>query len=330
MAILATEKVLTLDWWKPASHLRVGDYVFDKDGKIVKVTLVQEYRSESCYEVVFSDYLTANGDEHLKLPTENLKYRNRAYSYKGVHKFRRPLKPLSVKQIVDIPLRDKRNRLALSVPTAKPLELPHKDYPVPPFLFGFWFFASKSTKKLLAGKGYGEYVVEKFKEYGYKVELYQKTSKGEPYFTVAPSIESQFAPNIPTQLTQNYLLGSPEQRIELLSGILCAKGRQYSPSRNTFRITSTHFGTVRLIQGLAESLGCRTKLSHDDYLNNYTISFKSTHQLVPNQISSPVKVHQSRRYITQVNPLPAQMCVHIETSAPDNTILVGEGFISVC
>jgi len=36
MAILATEKVLTLDWWKPASKLVIGDYVFDKDGKIVR------------------------------------------------------------------------------------------------------------------------------------------------------------------------------------------------------------------------------------------------------------------------------------------------------
>jgi hypothetical protein len=51
MAILATEKVLTLDWWKPASKLEVGDYVFDKDGKIVQVKLIQQYYSENCKRV---------------------------------------------------------------------------------------------------------------------------------------------------------------------------------------------------------------------------------------------------------------------------------------
>jgi hypothetical protein len=43
MAILATEKVLTLDYWKPAEKIQVGDYVFNQTGDLVKVTLVQKY-----------------------------------------------------------------------------------------------------------------------------------------------------------------------------------------------------------------------------------------------------------------------------------------------
>ena len=83
MAILATEKVPTLDYWKPAHKLQVGDYVFDKDGKIVRVTLVQEYRARSCYEVTLDDHLSVSGDEHMGFMTENPKYRNRAITYKG-------------------------------------------------------------------------------------------------------------------------------------------------------------------------------------------------------------------------------------------------------
>jgi hypothetical protein len=330
MAILATERVLTLDWWKPASKLRVGDYVFDKDGRLVKITLVQQYRSESCYEVTFNDYLTAAGDNQLGLPTENHKYRKRTYEYRGVQKFKRPLKRLSVSELLELSLKNKNNRLEYSVPTAKAIALPHKDYPVPPFIFGFWFFSRRSTKKLAPARGYSEYVTEKFKDYGYKVTEHGVLTTGEREISVSPTVESQLIPNVPKQLTQNYLLGSPEQRIELLSGILCAKNRQYSEKTDTFRFTSHHFGTVKLIQGLVESIGCKSKLTEDEYLKNYTITFKSRTKLVPNQVSPPVKVHQARRYVTNVAPIPPQSCVYIETNGADNTILVGEGFISVC
>ena len=36
MAILATQKILTLDYWKRAHDLKAGDYVFDKDGKYIR------------------------------------------------------------------------------------------------------------------------------------------------------------------------------------------------------------------------------------------------------------------------------------------------------
>jgi len=52
--------------------------------------------------------------------------------------------------------------------------------------------------------------------------------------------------------------------------------------------------------------------------------------LVPHQVSKPVKVHHARRYIKQISTLPAQMVVHIETTDDDNSILAGEGYISVC
>jgi hypothetical protein len=235
-----------------------------------------------------------------------------------------------VSDFLELPLKTKRNRLEYSVPTARAIALPHKDYPVPPFIFGFWFFSRRSTKKLAPARGYSEYVIEKFRDYGYGVTEHGILTTGEREFSISPTVESQLVPNIPKQLTQNYLLGSPEQRIELLSGILCAKNRQYSTKTDTFRFTSHHFGTVKLIQGLVESIGCKSKLIHDEYLKNYTISFKSRTQLVPNQISPPVKVHQARRYVTNIAPIPAQSCVYFETDGSDNTILVGEGFISVC
>ena len=327
MAITANTKILTLDYWKHASHLQVGDYVFDAKGKLVKVTLVQEYHSTKCYEVTFNDYLSVTGDSKLAFPTENFKYRNRLMAYKGKLRFRRPLKPLSTEDLLVTPLVNKANRKVISVPTANPLCLPHRDLPIPPFLFGFWFFSRKSTGKMVPARGTTELVHETFRDHGYKVRVCGITRTGEREFSVTPKIESQLIPNIPKVITNNYLLASEEQRIMLLRGIICAKNRQYCERTDTFRFSSKNYDTVRRVQALAESLGCKTSMQSDSFKKDYTVKFKSRINLHPEQASPPVKVHYGRRYITKVDAIPSQLCVHIETDSLDGTILVGEGFI---
>ena len=127
MAIIAMEKILTLDYWKYAYQLKPGDYVFNQNGKLVKVKLVQAYRADDCYEVMFNDYLTASGDRHLGFMCETPKYRNRLQTYKGVHKFRRPLKHFAVQNLLETSLISKTNSKLYSVPTTKPLQLVHSD-----------------------------------------------------------------------------------------------------------------------------------------------------------------------------------------------------------
>lgn len=327
MAITANTKILTLDYWKPASQLEVGDWVFDRTGKPVQITLIQQYQGIECYEVMFNDYLTITGDAKLALPTENPKYRNRLHTYKGKLKFRRPLRPLTTEQLHNTPLLDRRNRKTLSVPTAHPLQLPHIDLPIPPFLFGFWFFARRATGYMGPAKGTADFVHEKFRDHGYKVTIHELLSTGEQAFATDPAIHRQLIPNIPKTIPNNYLLASPEQRQELLSGIMCAKQRQYNKRSDRFQLTTINYDLARRVQMLAESLGSRAKMNHDTVNNNYCVQFKTRLPLMPGQASPPVKVQYGRRYISQVSPIPPQMCVHFETNGQDNTILAGEGFI---
>lgn len=327
MAILATEKVLTLDWWKPASKLEVGDYVFDMNGKIVQVKLIQQYHSENCKRVTFNDHLSISGDSHLNFLVEDLKYRNRVHQYVGRHQFRRPLKQKSVEDLEETPLKDKRERLVYSVPTTRPLELPHQTLPVPPFIFGFWFFNRKSKGQFSAPANYHDEVIARFKDYGYKIKLGRKRPGGRQEFTVTPTIESQLAPNIPNRVSNNYLLASPEQRLELLQGIILSKSAQYNEKDDRFRFSSKNFPTVLRIQALVESLGSKTRIEYYEPSGTYNIFFKTRLKLVSNQLSPPVKVHLGRRYIKNITNIAPQMCVHIETTSKDSTILVGEGFI---
>ena len=327
MALTAQTQILTLDYWKYASQLQVGDYVFDRNGKIVRIKTIQQYMAQECYEVTFNDHLTVCGDTHLAFPTENLKYRNRAYTYKGRFQFRRPLRVLSVQDLLELPLIDKNNRLNYSVQTAKPLELPHQDLPVPPFVFGVWFFSRIDHDFFSLPPSIRDFNREKFKDYGYITDW---PNKRYLKFTSTPKISQQLVPNIPRVIPNNYLLASPEQRLELLSGIMCAKPNQYNKKTDNFRFTSRIKDNTQRVQMLAESLGCKTRMQFDDSMGNYTVFFKCRLPIYPDQASPPIKIYHSRRYIREINPIPAQMCVHIETTGEDNTFLTGEGFISVC
>lgn len=328
MAILANQKVLTLDYWKLANKIQPGDYLFDQNGKPVRVKLVQEYFSEDCYEVTLNDYLTISGDKHLEFLVENFKYRLRAMTYKGYHPFRRPLRPINVENLLELGHKREDNRLIYSIPTTKPIELPHQTLPVPPFVFGFWFVNRKPSGFYTTTCDTTEEVDKQLKDFGYKIKIRKTLKNGWRQFTISPTIESQLAPDIPTKLPANYLLADKEQRIELLRGIVFGKLNSYYPKKDRFVFSTQHYGTALAVQGLAESLGGKTRLSFTEQKNTYSLYFKIRYKLVPNQVSKPIKIHQGRRYIEKITKIQPQTCIHIETDGPDNSYLVGEGFIA--
>ena len=330
MAILATEKVLTLDYWKPARLLEVGDYVFDRTGKLVQVKLVQEYRAQCCFCVTFSDKLTMSGDANLTFPVESRKYRNQLSIYKQVKKFKQKLFPLKIKDLLNVPLTRRANEALYSVQTTPPLELPHQTLPVPPFVFGFWFFNRKMNKRMTPPKGFKDDVYQEFQDAGYKLTEGWLSESGEREFSTKPTIEFHLLPNIPYKIPNNYLLSSAEQRIQLLRGIIYSKPRQYNPKKDVFRFSNKHYSVIQQIQALAESLGHETNTIYDKGNKTYSLTFKSRLKLVSNQVSPTFKVIYARRQIYSIEKIEPQSCVHIETTAPDNTLLVGEGFIATC
>lgn len=332
MALIATEKVLTLDYWKPAYKLEVGDYVFDRNGKPVKITLIQQYRAEDCYKVIFAGGMSVCGDGNLGFPLETEKYRKRIREYKGVFKFRRPMKYYKIKELLHMPMREKRdNRRSFSIATTHPVALPTQDLPVPAFIFGFWYMNRKANGHMVFPKGQEEFITEKFKSYGYKVIPGRRSGNGERRFHTSPTIASQLRDPNPSRIPNNYLLASPEQRIEFLSGYIYGKYRQrYIIEKDLFRLSANDYREAIALLGLLESLGCKPYLEYVHYKRQkrYKVFFKTFHRLVENQVSPPVKVHHGRRYLHHIKPIEPQLCVHIETDGEDKSILVGEGYLT--
>ena len=328
MAILASEKVLTLDYWKIAHDLKTGDIIFDRKGQPKKITLVQEYRAENCYRIHLNDHLSVAGDEHLKFLVESSRYRDQLGKYKGVNKFRKQLIPISAKELDESPLINQYDSKIHSIPTTNPIQLPHQTLPVPPFIFGYWLFNHRWNKRMVPPYGLTELIHEEFKNYGYQITERNQVYPGRRSFFTTPSVESHLVPHLPNNIPNNYLLASVDQRIELLRGILHAKSRQYDEKTEWFRITARNKVIMSQLQFLLESLGHVTKCFYDIARKHYTVYFKSKLKLMENQSITKPLVHHGRRFIKSVEKIPSQLCIHIETDSEDNSLLVGEGFIS--
>ena len=329
MAILANQKVLTLDYWKRAEHLKKGDVVFDKDGNPAQVTLVQPYTPKECYEVLFNDYLTLAGDEKMGFIAENRNDRIKESKYKQKLKTNRPLRNKKIKDLLEEPLHNTEHHyFEYSVRTTPPISLPAQLLPVPPFVFGFWFINRKRGGYMVAPLGTADMIYEQFMDAGYAIKETNGTSSKRRRFITTPSIRDQLAPFVPYKIPGNYMMAAPDQRIELLRGILHAKKSCYNKATDNFRFTVKDATIAKQIQWLVESLGHKTALTYNPIIKSYIVTFKSKLKLMTDQDSKPLKWAYGRRYIRKITKIDPAPCVHIETNGANGTMLVGEGFIA--
>lgn len=325
MAISAKSSVLTGNGWVLAKDIQPGDWVFNRLGKPVKVKVAQMYRSEECYRVLFDDCLSVDGDHNLAFPAEDFLYRLKCFKYKGVQRKRTILYCKTVTQMLEIGIFHRGTRKFFSVPTTEPIELPTQPLDIPPFLYGFWFYARKKEKYMAVPKEYAEEVYQNFKNSGYQVEKLGDYRDKFEKFVTTPSIWTQLAGKRQRNIGQNYLNGDPNQRLELLKGILYTKPTKKSTSDKSFIYKSRTKSNTTVIQQLTESLGCKTKVFFDNAAKQHVITVSRRKPLFGE--SRPV-AHLARRYVKSIDPIPAQLCVHIETDEENSTFLVGEGFIS--
>ena len=172
-----------------------------------------------------------------------------------------------------------------------------------------------------------EKVFEKFKDSGYQIEEKGKYQKKYTKFRTIPSIWSQLAGRIPTKMPLSYLNASYSQRLELIQGVLCVKPcKKASPDGFfTFKSSKKHISAA--FQYLSETLGAKTSLTYDKHANTHDVRVQRLQPFLPEMAPPRPFTHYARRYVKSIEPIPAQLCVHIETDDSDGSYLVGEGFI---
>jgi hypothetical protein len=217
MAITVNTPVITANGWMLAGSVRPGDIVFGLDGAPKAVTSVQTYDKGPTYEVMLDDKLTLCGGANMKFALETPSARD--IIRRG---FNAKLTTLSVQDLLESPLQNEKNMFKYSVPTTKPVQLPETDLPVPPFIVGFWFAKCSTFKRFSIHVDELNEVTKLFRKHGYAVKRAARKHE-RLWLTIRPSIELSFLTKYSekqTNIPDEYLLGSVEQRLELLRGLI--------------------------------------------------------------------------------------------------------------
>lgn len=328
MAILGTEKVLTFDYWKFARDIVPGDVLFNSKGDPATVKSVQVFQATECYEVLFKDELTVAGDANLSLPAATQQFQKQIRGLKRPNRSKQKPKQLSAFELHNGPLTGRQGRLEYAVGTVNAIQLPTQPLPIPPFAMGLWFFNRIQNKQVSVPTKYYEYAAQKLQDAGYKVGPPKRYSALSVRFSLTPWIGDQLKPLTLHAIPNNYLMGSAEQRLELLRGIMAGRSRSYSPQTKNFQFGSRFASEMRMVQFLVESLGGKTKLEHKPQRSTHTVFFSIRLEIVPDQIVRPIRLRQHWRLIKEVYEIQPQQCIHIEIDGDDPNFLVGEGFIS--
>lgn len=266
---------------KRVDEIKVGDYLFDRQGKPTKVlNIYPQKEKKRVYQITFKDGRKAECcDEHLwtyyyeshrerKLRTESLKDMLKRYNGK---------------------VKRDGGKYYFKLPLNEPVQYEKKDYTVPPYVMGLLLgdgsFRYNKTNKSLTFSSINEELPKKIAEtmnyeyvrnsefnYNYSfnhkddVEIAHKKVWVEEILKDFPELwnvtsEDKYIPNI-------YLEGDVEQRFDLLAGLLDTDGSVDEKGRISFTNTSEHLITG--IIKLCNSLGMSANYIVDKRSHKYT------------------------------------------------------------
>lgn len=272
-------KIPTPVGWKTVGEIKIGDYLFDRNGNPTKVINVFPQGKKQIYKIYFKSGKVAECcKEHL-------------WSYYSNKNDKKPntLITTTLEELINNKkgLRDRLGGYRWSIPINKPLNYKEKQYSVPPYIMGLilgdgsfrytseqkgFFFSSKDielVKAIQEQMGYAEY--RKNSEFNHNWSFKYNNNNKHSNVWVEEILkdyselwntksETKFIP-------QDYLFGSIQQRYDLLAGLLDTDGHIDEKGRVSYSTVSP-FLRDNVVE-LCESLGL-IATSMTDKRNKYT------------------------------------------------------------
>lgn len=227
--------------WTTMGEVRPGDHLLDAAGRPTRVVAATEVMTgRPCYEIVFDDGTTVVADADHQWLTEARSSHGPAQTPAAGRDGRGGLRTSAAirttKEIAATLHHDGADRREIhAVTNAAPLDLPHRDLPVPPFSFGAW---------LGGGPAGGA-----------------ETTSADP--ETARSVARLREAGVPgnKHIPQPYLRSSLVQRRELLAGLLATGGTVTETGSVRFTVTSKALaeGLRELVVSLGYRCGMRTE-----------------------------------------------------------------------
>ena len=268
----------TPEGWKTVGSIKPGDYLFDAFGKPTKVLNIYPQGEKEVWEVTFKDGRKAKCcEEHLwSFCTEGQRKQ-----YKEERRFNTK----TLKEISQMPLKKPGHGYNILVPMQKPVQYEEKIYPIKPYTFGLLLgdgsFRYNDSQKALSYSSENDILpsmiaeemnwnFKKASELNYSwIFEWKEEAKKQHKNVWVEEVLSQY-PNLWNVKSEDkfipseYLLGSIEQRLDLLNGLLDSDG---SVDKEKGRITyyTNSYKLKNNVVELIQSLGFKATVAEDDH-----------------------------------------------------------------
>lgn len=260
--------IATTDGWKLIKDIKIGDMVFDKNGKPTKVLHVSEIHNNPCYKMKFdnNDEIIADCDHRWEISFWRRKMKNGKYHVDYEDKV------MTTKEIFDY-VNNLENRISLNIPKiriAKPIDCEKANLPIDPYVFGCWLGDGNSADGKITNM-YQE-LWDEIERRGYKIG--KDVSKGgsgkaqtrtvfglSKELRLLNCLHNKHIPDI-------FMFSSYEQRLDVLRGFMDTDG-YYNKKRKRFVMSTNKEWQADNLIRLLSTLGVKaTKIEAIGTCNN--------------------------------------------------------------
>lgn len=231
--------LLTPNGWTTIGAIRVGEFVYGPDGEPTRVVAKSEVMyGRTCYRVVFDDDSegVADADHQWAVETYTMrKSRNNGRWSVPAYKI------MTTEQ-----LRERADRVKYpdSIMLTQPVQMPVQKLDIDPYVFGVWLGdGTTGERHITCHDDDAPTYQEHFEQAGFPLR-----KKAAKYVWHVENFPRQMRKSVPDE----YRLGSVEQRLALLQGLMDTDG---TVSNEQLQFDNTNEELVDVVEWLVNSLG---------------------------------------------------------------------------
>jgi len=270
-ALALNTEIPTPKGFKTMADLKVGDKVFDENGKpcnIIRTTEVMYNRK--CYSIDFgnetnvicdADHLWLTRDDKARrselMAIRNNRVKSRQLKLRGNNQSHKRTFPSIKKtsEIAETVYVENGKRLNHAITKAKALKYGYKKLPLHPYLLGIWLGDGRVSMPAITIAD--EFIVDEIKRLGYDIN---KISGNYAYYikNIVGLFRNMDLLNN-KHIPENYLHSSINQRLQLIQGLMDSDGTVDKYGNCEF--TNKNFKLATGVMELLRSLGITVKLT---------------------------------------------------------------------
>jgi hypothetical protein len=337
--LYAGTMILTRDGWRRFGDLVPGDEVHAVDGSLTKVTWTSSVRHLDCYRVTFGDGQSVVCDaDHQWTVWDRYGHDPVAWSQS---RSKGAWRTITTPQLAATHRGGARGDTRYAVRMDRVLERPARELPIDPYLLGAWLGDGHTDAARITT--IDPAIWRAFEDAGWTVRQIPGT--------VTYGVNGGFRVALRElgvlgnkHVPEDYLLGSAEQRLDLLRGLMDTDGSVIR-SENTPRVefTTTKPALADAVLFLARSLGWkavssegRATLNGRDCGPKWRVSWTASSDRSPFRLERKTqRLHVARErptrsstnVIVRVEPVPSVPTMCIAVDHPSHQFLAGEGLI---